>query len=269
MPLLNPPHLRLGAGAPLVMLPGLSARLGSPLRFSRWMMHRQVRPFALTRSVWSIDRRSGLADGTTINDLAEDYARTIRSLFVDPVDVIGISTGGSIALQLAADYPDLVKRLVLVSSAHRLSDRGRSVQGATARLLRSGHPRRAAALLLANNAHSWLTQLAFGGAGLLFPHLVVGREDRDLLITLDAEDSFDIENRLKAVQAPTLIAGGARDRFYSTALFEATSARIPNCDLLLYRRAGHMSINGNPQLVRDIKKFFSDRALPSINRLGD
>ena len=41
-------------------------------------------------------------------DLAEEHADAIRSLGAGPVDVAGISTGGSIAQQFAAYYPLLL-----------------------------------------------------------------------------------------------------------------------------------------------------------------
>jgi pimeloyl-ACP methyl ester carboxylesterase len=42
--------------------------------------------------------------------------------------VIGVSTGGSIAQYFAADHPDLVRRLVIHSSAYALSDEARRLQ---------------------------------------------------------------------------------------------------------------------------------------------
>ena len=48
-----------------------------------------------------------------------------RSLFGWPVDVIGVSTGCSIVQHLAADHPDVVRRLVIHSSAYPLSPAAR------------------------------------------------------------------------------------------------------------------------------------------------
>jgi pimeloyl-ACP methyl ester carboxylesterase len=59
-------------------------------------------------------------------DLANDYAGALDGMFQRPVDVLGISTGGSLALQLAADRPELVERLVVAGAACRLSEYGRS-----------------------------------------------------------------------------------------------------------------------------------------------
>ena len=89
---------------------------------------RLLRAFTESRRVIYTNRRKRLPRGMTMGDLAEEHAAAIRALRAGPVDVAGISTGGSIAQQLAADHPELVDRLVLVSTACRLSPHGRALQ---------------------------------------------------------------------------------------------------------------------------------------------
>jgi pimeloyl-ACP methyl ester carboxylesterase len=48
-------------------------------------------------------------------DLASFYARTIRDMRLDPVDVIGFSAGGWIAAEIAAADPHLIRQMVLVA----------------------------------------------------------------------------------------------------------------------------------------------------------
>jgi 3-oxoadipate enol-lactonase len=52
----------------------------------------------------------------TIDDLAADAAAIIETLGGAPVDVAGLSMGGSTAIVLAATRPDLVRRLVLADT---------------------------------------------------------------------------------------------------------------------------------------------------------
>ena len=249
------PHLRLGTGAPLVVIPGLSGRHGVPVRVGRWMQHHEIVDLSGKRAVFSIDRRSGLESGVTMTVLAAEYATTIRGLFDEPVDIVGVSTGGSIALQLAIDFPELVHRLVLVSSAYRLSDHGRQVQRDIAALLRDGYPRRAAGLFLSNTGATSAVRAVLDAVGRLAPRIVVGRDDGDLLATLDAEDSFDVGDRVDRIDIPTLVTGGGRDRFYGASLFADTAERMPNATLRIYPRAGHIGTRGNRRLVREILLF--------------
>jgi pimeloyl-ACP methyl ester carboxylesterase len=60
----------------------------------------------------------------------------IREEFGRPVDLIGVSTGGSIVQHFAADHPDLVRRLVIHSSAYKLNDAAKRVQLCVAELAR-------------------------------------------------------------------------------------------------------------------------------------
>lgn len=73
-------------------------------------------------TLYAVLRKPGLPQGATLKDMANDYAALIRQEFGGPVDVIGVSTSGSIALQFAADHPDLLRRLVIHSSAYTLGE---------------------------------------------------------------------------------------------------------------------------------------------------
>lgn len=249
------PRTQLGTGAPLVVIPGLSGQRGVPARFRRWVQHREIIELSVEREVWSIHRRTGLEAGISVEQLAAEYADTLRELFDGPVDVVGVSTGGSIALQLAADHPELVRRLVLVSSAHRLSDRGRETQRRVAALLRQNRPRRAASVFLGATGATPPARAALRLLGLLAPRLVVGRDDQDLLATLDAEDSFDLTPRLPEMRTPTLVTGGGNDQFYGSEIFTGTQAALPQAHLELYPRSGHMGTLGNRPLARRVLRF--------------
>lgn len=249
------PHVQRGSGAPLVVLPGLSGRTGAPKLIERWLEGREIGGLSSSRAVWRIHRRIGLEQGISVQDLAAEYAEALRNLFDEPVDVVGVSTGGSIALQLAADHPELVKRLVLVSAAYRLSDEGRETQRRVAALLRASRPRRAASVFLGATGATAVSRAMLTVIGLVFPRVVVGRNDLDLLVTLDAEDSFDLAPRLAAIETPTLVTGGGLDRFYSREMFEGTRAGMPRARLELSPRRGHLGAFGNRALGRQILRF--------------
>jgi pimeloyl-ACP methyl ester carboxylesterase len=120
------PYLTFGEGPPLIVFPGLGMTNANPSGIQRWGELRLLSPLARDFTVHRISRRVGLTSGTTMADLANDYAGALDGMFQRPVDVLGISTGGSLALQLAADRPELVGRLVVAGAACRLSEYGRS-----------------------------------------------------------------------------------------------------------------------------------------------
>lgn len=193
-------------------------------------------------TVWTIARPIGLLPGTSIRELADRYAETIRTHFTDPVDLVGVSTGGSIALQLVVDHPSVVKRLVLVSAASRLGDDGRAAQRAVAAHLRAGRPRRAAAAMLGSTTTRRMPRALRRVAGLALGRAIVGSRPSDLIGLLDAEDRFDATDDLAGVTTPTLIVGSGRDGYYSADVFSTTASRLPHGSLAYFARRGHLDL---------------------------
>jgi pimeloyl-ACP methyl ester carboxylesterase len=189
-----------------------------------------------------VNRRPGIA-GTTIADLASDTAAMIRSTFDGPVVLAGTSTGGSIALQVAIDHPDVVRRLIVHSAAHALGPEGRRVQREAAERARRGDWRGSASLMMA-----W-ARPPQGLARLVFPllapigtlALAVGHphDPTDFIALIEAEDAFDCHDGLGQIRAPTLVAAGMEDPGYTPQLFRATAAGIADAQLALYERMGH------------------------------
>ncbi|PXY22890.1 hypothetical protein BAY60_19970 [Prauserella muralis] len=249
------PYLRVGSGAPLVFLPGITAHHRQPEGSDLRAQLAQLRPLARHRQVWWINRRPGLAAPVTIAGLARDYAEALRHVRLDgPLDVVGVSTGGSIALQLAADHPALVRRLAVVSAACRLGPQGKRLQRRTCEWLRAGNPRRAAAAMLAGLGTRATTRRLLAGAGWLVGSRLLGTGDPDLLATLEAEDAFDGEPRLAAITAPALVAGGERDAFYGRDRFARTAELIPHGRLRIYPGLGHVSTHRRA-VARDVLTF--------------
>ena len=84
-----------------------------------WSFHEQLDHFGATRRAVSLDLRGhGQSDkpeqAYSIDGYADDVAWAIERLALDSTVVVGHSMGGAVALQLAADHPDLVRALVLV-----------------------------------------------------------------------------------------------------------------------------------------------------------
>ena len=201
------PCLTAGAGRPLVVLAGLTPEPGvapGPMRRTHEMT---VRGWARDRTVYYLNRRPGLPPGITMASLAAEHAGAFRDRFTEPVDVLGMSTGGSIAQQLAAEHPDVVRRVALVSTACRLGLDARRIQRQIAARVRAG----AAPQALAIGAGALAprpVRLPAACLGWLFgPRLFSPAGLQDMATTIEAEDAFDLAG-LPAVQSPTLLVGG-------------------------------------------------------------
>jgi pimeloyl-ACP methyl ester carboxylesterase len=108
----------LGAGMTLVMLPGLGRSSNDLDAFASALAsagYRTVLP-----EPRGMGKSSGRLDDITLHDLARDIAAVIERLCDGPVVVIGHAFGNRIARCVAADHPQLVSLVALLSSSGKV-----------------------------------------------------------------------------------------------------------------------------------------------------
>jgi pimeloyl-ACP methyl ester carboxylesterase len=252
------PFAAVGSGRPLVLLAGLSPTTGVE---GNGMLRVTVAPLAelaRSRRVVVFNRRPRLPRGMTMAELAAEHAEAIRQGLDAPVDVVGVSTGGSIAQQLAADHPDAVARLALLSTACRLGTEGRRLQRRVAARIRAGAHRQACAVMAAGIVPPGPGEVAAAAAAwLLGPSAIREPGDLDdMATTIEAEDAFDLA-ACPVIEAPTLVLAGADDRFYAPALFEETARLIAGSELHLVPGRGHMTVMGDRGARSALASFLS------------
>lgn len=252
------PYYAVGEGPPLALLGGLSPETGvesdGAVRFQSGF----TTPFASVRRVHFFNRRAHLPRGMTMADVAAEHADALRAGFGgQAVDIVGISTGGSIAQQLAADHPDVVRRLVLVSTACRLGPNGRELQRRVAARIRRGANSQAVAVMTAGTLPA-LVRLPAAVLARVSAERIAHDPNGldDMATTIEAEDEFDLA-RCPLITAPTLIVAGGKDRFYSPELFHETERLIPNARLCLFERRGHVTVAVGPRFGRLIRGFLT------------
>ncbi|HSV40537.1 MAG TPA: alpha/beta hydrolase [Nocardioidaceae bacterium] len=238
------PYLKLGQGPPLFVLPGLTSEHANPKGRWRKLSLSWAAAFAEHFTVYLAQRRPGLPVGASLADIAADYAGAIEKDVGAPVAVHGTSSGGSVALSLAINHPQLVTRMVVAAAACRLSPKGKDVQAELARLTEAGEPRKVGAFLLSEMSPGPL-KLPARAAGWLAGSLMKADDPSDMLVVIAAEDVFDAEPELGRITAPTLVLGGDRDPFYSEELFRQTAAGIPNGEVVIFPGKSHMYAAGS------------------------
>jgi pimeloyl-ACP methyl ester carboxylesterase len=252
------PFAAVGSGRPVVLLAGLSPTTGIEGDGMPRMMLGPLAELAGSRRVVVFNRRPRLPRGMTMADLAREHADAIGEGLRTGVDVVGISTGGSIAQQLAADHPDVAGRLVLVSTACRLGAEGRMLQRRVAARIRGGARRQAFAVMAAGLVPPRRGQIAAACAAWLVGPLVIRDAQGldDMATTIEAEDSFDLA-ALGPIKARTLILAGEQDRFYERALFEETARLIPASELRAVPGRGHVTVMGDRAARSALASFLS------------
>jgi len=187
-----------GEGEPLVLINGLGLAVSETRRL--------VEALARHHRVLAFDNRgAGRTDKPdepySIPQMAGDTAALMHALEFEPAHVVGISLGGRIALDLALDHPELVRRVVLASTCARVISRRRvRLLGLISRLplLRGDNPQ---------------------------PRYAFNRQRR-------ASDGYDRTPRLADLKSPTLVIHGRRDHIVAHQLAEELAAGVPGARLL-------------------------------------
>lgn len=249
------PYLAVGAGRPLVFLRWFTPDHANPRGWMRESEIKLLAPLARHFRVYAVNRAPGMAEGTTMADIAAEHADALLAEFGEPVDVLGVSSGGSVALQLAADHPAAVRRLVIASSGYRLDPLAKESQIRYGEAAFAG--RRALHFMASTTVSSPLLARVAGAAMWLIDPLTRPKNPADTLAFVRAEDDFDLSGRLGEITAPTLVIGGERDAAYSTENFRYTADGIPNSRLLIYPGTSHMGVPKHPCFAADVTEFLT------------
>ena len=187
----------------------------------------------------------------TYDDLTDDVADVIRNAGGSRATIVGESFGGTIAMQFAIRFPQMVERLVVVNSFPRFRPHWKiEIAAAFAPII----PPRL----------TWLLRRGANTLGLMQDG--VGAEDRRRFfqavrgvkheawarrLRLIAE--LDLENRLPEIQAPALFVAGAEDPLLNSVReARLMASRIPGADVKIIDGAGHACLLGNKVILADL-----------------
>jgi len=228
-----PPYRVEGSGPLLVYISGLD---GTGELFFKQIEHLKH----AYRVVSFRSRETGLF---TYEDLVKDLAAIIRDIGEVRATILGESFGGTVALNFALRYPEMVERLVVINSFPRFRSR---LKIKLAVRLASGLPFR----LL------WPLRRFSNTLGLFIDG--VRAEERNVfwkaIRTVSAEGysrrlqliyELDVVDRLGEIQSPSLFIAGERDLLVPSAKEAiAMAARMPHATVKIVRGAGHACLLG-------------------------
>lgn len=207
---------------PLVLLHGLGQ---SPIAWQDFVSALGAgRPM---HAPWMKGLRPKDAGGFDLGDAAETVADELELQGIRQADVLGVSIGGSVALRLAVERPELVGRLVLAGALVRPSRTALSMQKAALRLV----PK--AKLLDA------------------------GVDRARMLGAIDALKTLDASASLRQVAAPTLVVVGSRDRAGLPAA-QQLARDIPGARLEVIDGGGALLNTEAPAALADLTQRFLD-----------
>jgi 3-oxoadipate enol-lactonase len=193
----------------------------------------------------------------SIKHMAEDVFRLLEKLQVTKCSVVGISMGGTIALQMAAARPEVVEKLVLANTFSKLSPPSLS-----------GWFYFAFRYLLVHTLG--LPTQARAVAKRVFPHpeqetlrqtlyaQVVQADPKCYRAAMRALARFNLHHRLKEISTPTLVITGENDSTVHPSLQRKMVEALPCAHQVIIPNAGHgVSVDQPEAFNRVLLNFLS------------
>jgi pimeloyl-ACP methyl ester carboxylesterase len=245
--------VQVGRGDPLVLVPGLAGgwKLLAPLA-EKLAPHFEVTIAGLRGDRFPL----GMTWAREIADYAHDLACLIDRLGLERPAVFGVSFGGAVALELAAEQPRKLSALV--------------VQGAEARFRSSLGARIARRVLERfplpsdNGFVNQFFNLLYGGKpepGPLVDFVVERCWETDQSVMaqrIGLLESFDVADRLWRIDVPTLVLAGTRDAIVPMSRQRALAESIPGARFERIEGAGHVGfLTHRSAVIRQVRRHLN------------
>jgi 3-oxoadipate enol-lactonase len=240
-----------GAGPSLVLINGLG--------FGRWGFFKQVPALSRRFATITFDAREGRDPEGVISGLASGAADLLAHLGVNRAHVMGTSLGGFVAQKLALSRPELVGRLVLVSTGHGGSGSERMSAGAMGEMLGFGtlSPKRAARRGLEGaTSGRYRTENPEEFERIVEKRLSDSPSAASYYAQALAGSRFDDSGEAGQISSPTLVIHGSEDRYVLPSNARALAGAIPDARLRILEGAGHLVfIERAGEVNREVVEF--------------
>lgn len=251
-------YFRFGSGArTLVILPGLSVQ---SVMSSADAVAQAYDALAQDYTIYLFDRRETLPDVYGVEEMGRDTAEAMKALGLKDVYLFGASQGGMMALVIAIEYPELVKKLVLGStSAHVLPEQYQVIERWIA--LAEANDPVGLYLSFGEEIYPPAVFTQFREALIAAGKTVTAEELRRFVTLAKGIEGFDVSNRVAEIQCPVLAIGVFEDAVLDADATMEIAEKLdlkPDFRLYLYTGYGHAAFDTAPDYRERIKRFFEE-----------
>ena len=243
-----------GEGPSLVLINGLG--------FGRWGFFKQVSALSGRFATITFDAEGESYPEGLIEGLAGDVADLLAHLGVNRAHVLGTSFGGFVAQELALSRPDLVGRLVLVSTGEGGRGSERMSLGAMGEMFGLGalSPKRAARRGLEGaTSERYRAENPEEFERIVESRLADSPSLASYYRQAEAGSRFDTSAATGRISAPTLVIHGAEDRYVPPSNARALAAGIPGARLRVLEGAGHLVfVERAAEVNREVLAFLGE-----------
>ncbi len=239
----------------LVILPGLSVQ---SVMDSADAVEQQYADMAQEFTIYVFDRRETLPDEYGICDMALDTAKAIDALGLKDLYLFGASQGGMIAIQIAIERPEMIKKLVLGSTAARVTAERFAVLNKWIELAKQQKGRE---LYLSFGEAIYPKAIFEQYIGVLgaLGETVTADEFRRFITLANGAKGFDAVDRLAEIQCPVFVIGAADDKVLGEKAAQEIAEKLkekPDFRLHIYDGYGHAAFDTAPDYRQRMMDFF-------------
>lgn len=204
--------------------------------------------------VYCVDTKRAMPPTRTIADMAADAARCLDLLGVKFADFMGVSHGGMIAMTLAAERPELVRRLALCgTSPHVVGEPAKTVE--KWKMLARAHDVPALGRAFFNDLYSKKFRDTHEELQKVFESHGTEADCDRFVTVMDSILTFDIRDRLHEIKCPTIVLCATDDRVLGADASRAIASAI-GCELHVYDGFGHAFYDETDDAPKRLKSFF-------------
>lgn len=240
----------------LVLIPGLGDGLVT-VKGKALILAKPYKCFFDSYTVYMFSRKNDMPDGYSIRDMAADLAEAVKTLGIEKASAMGVSEGGMIAQYLAADFPELVEKLVIAVSAPKVNPMIRENVEKWMGFASQGDHKS----LMIDTAEKSYTEKYLKKFRKIYPFIgAIGKpkDYRRFLINAKAILEFDATDRVKDITCPTLIIGGNDDRIVGIDASFELNERISGSRLFVYEGLGHAAYEEADDFNGRVLAFLED-----------
>ena len=197
----------------------------------------------------------------SVKRMADLVAQFMDGVGASPAHVVGISMGGTVALQLALDHARRVRSLVLVNTFAHLRPRSLGEWAyflARIVIARVVGPKRQAEMV----ARRILPRPEHAEARDVLRRHILQADPNVYRGMMSALFRFDVRDRLSEIRVPTLVVTGSEDTTVAPAIQEEMARRIPGARHVIIEGAGHaVIVDSSDKFNEVLTAFYRDDVL--------
>lgn len=235
-------YIEFGIGRPVILLHGIgnSGRAWAP----------QIVP--LVKAGYRVIVPDNAGHGASarldrplgVSDIATDVLALLDYLSIEAADIIGLSLGGMVALEIALTQPRRVGNLIVANSFDTTAtEEFRTIAEGWARTFRGedGPVKRFESIWPMNVNEAFRASAEGMRTYQVWHGLAAAADGSSLAYVAEGIVGFDVIMRMDSLSMPVLFIAGEQDRMSPPAISQRMADRVPNARFIEIQGAAHIS----------------------------